>query len=283
MKGLCWAVGLAFVAAVSGCGSDQNSAAATLMPDVVGLQLDVALSDIQRAGIEAEVEVLGGGAFGVVDESNWKVCEQLPAAGDAVATSPRLTVDRSCEGDDAESTTSLGNVEPAATEPPAAEPAITEPTAATIQEVDEAGSTEPDTGGPLTVENSPDLAALLAGPDCGDDAIARFAIEYAGRTITFDGHISNMQNHGDYDTRYDILLNTGDFSETTLAGIQNGPSFKFEDVNITDLNLTGPNIPEFIGMGDNLTIAASVEEWNADTCILFLDPVSTEVRQPSAG
>lgn len=34
--------------------------------------------------------------FGVVDESNWEVCEQLPGAGSTVTDAPRLTVDRSC-------------------------------------------------------------------------------------------------------------------------------------------------------------------------------------------
>ena len=68
------------------------------MPDVVGKRLDVALSDVERAGFSDEVEVLGGGFFGVVDESNWKVCEQSPAAGELVSA-PRLTVDRTCDDD----------------------------------------------------------------------------------------------------------------------------------------------------------------------------------------
>ncbi len=39
------------------------------MPDVTGKKLDVAQSDIKQAGFENKVEVLGGGAFGVVKES----------------------------------------------------------------------------------------------------------------------------------------------------------------------------------------------------------------------
>jgi hypothetical protein len=128
------------------------------------------------------------------------------------------------------------------------------------------------------VENSEDLAALLVGPGCGDDTITAFAAQYQDGTIEFDGHVSNLQNHGDYDTRYDILLNTGDFNETTLAGIQNGPSFKFEDVNFSDLNFTGPDAPDSITTGDDVTVTASVEEWNPDNCLFFLDPVSTRAR-----
>ena len=268
------AVGFAIVLGFTGCGSDQDTAADTVMPDVMGLQLDVALSDIERAGFEDEVEVLGGGAFGVVDESNWQVCEQLPAAGEAVTAAPRLTVDRSCEGDAPEPTVPEPTTPPTTPEPTATD----SPSEGTTQEPETSEPDEPEAEQILTVENSGDLAALLDGPDCGDDTIAAFADQYQGRTIEFDGHISNLQNHGDYDTRYDILLSVGDFSETTLAGIQTGPSFKFEDVNIFELNLTGPDVPDSISTGVDVTVTATVEEWNPDNCLFFLDPVTTEVR-----
>ncbi|HET7691117.1 MAG TPA: PASTA domain-containing protein [Nocardioidaceae bacterium] len=72
------------------------------MPDVTGQRLDVALSDIDRAGHDKDdIEVLGGGMFGVIDESNWQVCDQDPAAGTAIDAKPRLTVDRSCELEEA--------------------------------------------------------------------------------------------------------------------------------------------------------------------------------------
>jgi beta-lactam-binding protein with PASTA domain len=68
-----------------------------VMPDVMTKRLDVALSDLERAGVEDEAELLGGGTFGVIDESNWYVCEQEPTAGGVVGSIPRLTVDRSCD------------------------------------------------------------------------------------------------------------------------------------------------------------------------------------------
>ena len=63
---------------------------------VSGQKLDVALSDIKRAGFSDDVEVLGGGVLGVIDKSNWTVCEQEPAAGQAMTSTPRLKVDRTC-------------------------------------------------------------------------------------------------------------------------------------------------------------------------------------------
>ena len=89
-------VGLALVLLLSVTACSAAPEDAVLMPDVVGLRLDVALSDIERAGFSDDVEVLGGGVFGVVDESNWQVCEQVPAAGQGLTAPPRITVDRSC-------------------------------------------------------------------------------------------------------------------------------------------------------------------------------------------
>ncbi|ART75166.1 hypothetical protein B4U37_03515 [Sutcliffiella horikoshii] len=127
----------------------------------------------------------------------------------------------------------------------------------------------------LTVENNKDLAALLAVKNENDPTVGEFAKKYAGRTIEFDGNIAHMMPHGSYKTRYDILIFAGDYSETTFSG----PNFKFEDVNIiNDLNLTGSNIPDTIGMGQNLHITAVVEEYDENSGLFFLEPISTEIR-----
>lgn len=221
------------------------------MPEVTGLKLDVALSDIERAGFDDEVEVLGGGTFGVLDESNWQVCEQSPAAGEAVTDSPRVTVDRSCgddEKDQAEASSDESDQEPES-----------EPSEANAEKT-------------LTAENNTELEALLADGDY--ELSEAFAAKYEGRTIAFDGSVDYMANHDDYDTRYDLLLSAGDYSETT----QQGPTFKYEDVNFSDLNVTGPDAPEYVGQGDNLRFTAEVGEFNSDTGIFFLHPVATEAR-----
>lgn len=82
-----------------GCGSSDEESP-ILMPDVTGSRLDVALSDIERAGIDDEVEILGGGMLGIVDESNWEVCDQVPLGGKPVDGAPRLTVERECNPDE---------------------------------------------------------------------------------------------------------------------------------------------------------------------------------------
>jgi hypothetical protein len=50
-----------------------------VVPDVVGLRLDVARERIEQEGYD--VERSGGGLFGVVVESNWQVDGQTPTAG----------------------------------------------------------------------------------------------------------------------------------------------------------------------------------------------------------
>jgi hypothetical protein len=112
-------VGVAFVASCASSGESASDDLAT-MPDVVGERLDVAQSDLSAAGVdEDDVEVVGGGTFGVVDESNWTVCEQSPAAGSA-ANDVRVVVDRSCdeEGAETETTTSPTTTSPSTTAAP---------------------------------------------------------------------------------------------------------------------------------------------------------------------
>ena len=80
-----------------------------------------------------------------------------------------------------------------------------------------------------------------------------------------------MNNHGDASTRYDILILAGDYSNTSATG----PNFQYNDVGTFDLHLTGANVPDSIGVGDNLHIVATVDEFDRESCLFVLEPVST--------
>jgi Domain of unknown function (DUF4839)/PASTA domain len=238
---------LVIVVALAGCSGEDP-----VMPDVTGQKLDAAQTAIQDAGFDDDVEVDGGGLFGVIEEANWVVCEQSPAAGGPLTEAPHLVVDRSC-GEDEEPTeepTEESTEEPSETETPR----------------------EPEV---ITARDNKDFAALLGLGDYCDGSIKTFANEYAGRTIQFDGAIVNMMNHGSHDTRYDVLLSPGDFDPNSAQG----PSFKYQDVSVFDLELTGKKIPNRIGVGDEFTFTAEVVEYSANQCLFYLDPVSTEIRQ----
>lgn len=261
MRALRLALALVFIVCLAGCGSTQK-----VMPSVVGLRLDVALSDIERAGVKDEVEVLGGGLFGVIDKSNWQVCDQEPAAGAAVSAAPRVTVDRTCSNS-AEGTTTPASTTTAPSASPTEEPSEEPPT-----------TSEPTNPTPesevLTVGNNKELADLRKLGDNCSDKIGEFAAKYSGRTIRFDGSIGAMNQHESYRTRYDILIGFGHDGTATR-----GPSFQFRNVNTTtDLHYKGTKIPDEIGPGDNLRITARVDEFIANQCLLLLEPVSTEFR-----
>jgi beta-lactam-binding protein with PASTA domain len=99
MKFSFFVVAVLLAASLGGCGSNS---APEVMPDVSGKRLDIATSDLKGLGVDEDiVEVVGGGAFGVIDESNWTVCDQEPGAGEKLESAIRLVVDRSCGDEDA--------------------------------------------------------------------------------------------------------------------------------------------------------------------------------------
>jgi hypothetical protein len=132
---------------------------------------------------------------------------------------------------------------------------------------------EPAAAGVITPQNNPGFAALLKGDSC-DEANLDFATKYEGQTIAFDGSIGHMAPHGDYRTRYDFLLGPGDKGPQTT----DGPSFKYEDVDTGNLNLTGKQIPATVGVGGKFHFVAEVVEFNTAQCLFYLTPVSTETR-----
>lgn len=128
------AVTLTSVLVVTGCSDSEPPA----MPDVVGQPLDTGLSEIESSGFTKEVDVVGGGLFGIVDESNWTICEQEPAAGAPLGDTATLTVDRDCAAEDPSGETSTDSSEPTSE---ASEPseAPEEPTSTTAEPAPYAG------------------------------------------------------------------------------------------------------------------------------------------------
>ena len=127
----------------------------------------------------------------------------------------------------------------------------------------------------LTVENCEDLKILLAEKDPQSEIVSSFASEYRGKVIEFDGNVAYSSKHGDFDTRYDILIGAGDYDEDSAIG----PNFQFVDVSYYELDIDlFDYIEDYVAIGTNLHIIARVDKYNADTGIFHLDPISVVGR-----
>lgn len=124
----------------------------------------------------------------------------------------------------------------------------------------------------LTAENDAELAAMLKVDPC-DGKDLEFARTHEGETIAFDGSVGAMAQHGNYDTRYDILIGPGDKGPNTVEG----PTFQFRDVNMLDLNFVG-RTPDRFGVGDKAQFTADVAGFSRSSCLFFLEPVETRMR-----
>ena len=63
----------------------------TAVPALVGERLDRALDRLESAGLKGDVQ--GGGLFGVLDESSWKVVDQDPSPGARLSQGDTVLLD----------------------------------------------------------------------------------------------------------------------------------------------------------------------------------------------
>ena len=87
------AVGVALVV-IALLVSFRGGGTPKVVPDVRAQRLDLAEARLEAIGLDFETS--GGGAFGVVARSHWRVCGQQPLPGQK-ARQVRLIVDRECE------------------------------------------------------------------------------------------------------------------------------------------------------------------------------------------
>ena len=126
----------------------------------------------------------------------------------------------------------------------------------------------------ITVDNNEEFRALIESPEPDNATIEQFVSKYKGRTIEFDGNAADVGAHNSYKTRFDFLIHAGDYNPNST----HGPNFKFSDVAYYDLHLTGANIPDSIGTGQNLHIVAEILEYNSTQELFYLKPVTTSAR-----
>ena len=128
----------------------------------------------------------------------------------------------------------------------------------------------------LTPENNEDLAAVLSATNELDPIYSEFAEKYKNQIIEFDACITYLVNHGDNDTRYDLLLSAGDYVDENTVNL--GPIFKFEDVNTYGMGIEDLYLPDYISIGSNIHVTAEIQSFSENEGVFFLNPVKVVPR-----
>lgn len=128
----------------------------------------------------------------------------------------------------------------------------------------------------LTPENNEDLAAVLSATNELDPIYSEFAEKYKNQLVEFDACITYLANHGDSDTRYDLLLSAGDYVDENT--VNPGPIFKFEDVNTYGMGIEDLYLPDYISLGSNVHVVAEIQSFSEAEGVFFLNPVKVVPR-----
>ena len=126
--------------------------------------------------------------------------------------------------------------------------------------------------GPLTVENCEEMADIFSNKEEFRPEYKTFAALHTGDEMEFDAFIADVQNHGDYTTRWDFLLMYGDYADENTIG--NGPYLQFQDVGRFDLGYDGDGLHA----GMNVHVIAKVQSYDENRGILVLTPVEVSDR-----
>ena len=123
----------------------------------------------------------------------------------------------------------------------------------------------------INPDNNPEFASILKTED--PTTISNFVQKFKGKVVEFNGYIAYFNPHGNYKTRYDILIYAGDYPGPDLASP--GPAFQFNDVAPTSVfrNFSGDGI----GIGQNIHIKATIREFSTGE-LFILDPIEVTER-----
>jgi hypothetical protein len=116
----------------------------------------------------------------------------------------------------------------------------------------------------ITSENNKDFAEVLMTGD--ETVVQKFAEENWNRMIEFDGHIADVSPFKGNETRFNLLIYSGDYSENDFSG----PRFGIE-------NMEAAEIPG-IDVDENVHVVAVAGEFDADNRIWFIYPESITPR-----
>lgn len=119
----------------------------------------------------------------------------------------------------------------------------------------------------LTPKNNAEFDAALKQSDPYSSVIKAFAEKYEGRVIEFDGFVGASMLHGNYKTRYDVLINAGDFDPDKSQG----PDFRLTSIGSESVYINGAGSdPSVFPAGSNIHVKATISDYKDDPACIFL-------------
>ncbi|HEM5029132.1 TPA: DUF4839 domain-containing protein [Streptococcus suis] len=120
----------------------------------------------------------------------------------------------------------------------------------------------------ITPDN-PDFAYILNNFD--ESKTQEFVEKYKGQIVEFDGHVAYMHSHENYKTRFDFLLNVGDWEEGNYVGMMAFENLAFHELKFVDETDT-------VSTGTNLHIKARIINAEKKGQLIYLEPVELRSR-----
>lgn len=120
----------------------------------------------------------------------------------------------------------------------------------------------------ITPDN-PDFAYILNNFD--EAKTQEFVEKYKGQIVEFDGHVAYMHSHENYKTRFDFLLNVGDWEEGNYVGMMAFENLAFHELKFVDETDT-------VSTGTNLHIKARIINAEKKGQLIYLEPLELRSR-----
>ncbi len=133
----------------------------------------------------------------------------------------------------------------------------------------ETSTSQSDSQEQVITPDNPDFAYILNNFD--ESKTQEFVEKYKGQIVEFDGHVAYMHSHENYKTRFDFLLNVGDWEEGNYVGMMAFENLAFHELKFVDETDT-------VSTGTNLHIKARIINAAKKGQLIYLEPVELRSR-----
>ncbi|CYU48226.1 DUF4839 domain-containing protein [Streptococcus suis] len=133
----------------------------------------------------------------------------------------------------------------------------------------ETSTSQTDSQEQVITSDNPEFSYILNNFD--EAKTQEFVEKYKGQIVEFDGHVAYMHSHENYKTRFDFLLNVGDWEEGNYVGMMAFENLAFHELKFVDETDT-------VSTGTNLHIKARIINAAKKGQLIYLEPVELRSR-----